>query len=101
MLRGVDLVEVRFEPPGKVVLVRPGTTVLQASRLAGVEIATGCTRGQCGTDAVQVAGSADAMEPPGDAERGTLERMGLPPGFRLSCSARVRRGVVQVGLDVF
>jgi ferredoxin len=101
MLPGVGLVEVRFEPVGKVVLVQPGTTLLQASQLAGVEIATGCTRGMCGTDAIAIDGGADGLEPPGPDERGTLERMGLATGFRLSCSARVQRGAVRVALGAF
>lgn len=96
----MDLVEVVFSPPGARVLVRPGLTLLEAGRLAGVTIATGCTRGMCGTDAVRIAAGGE-LEPPGDTERGTLERMGLPAGFRLSCSARVRRGPIQVELDVF
>jgi ferredoxin len=96
----VALVEVRFEPAGKMVLVAEGTTLLAASRAAGLDIATGCTRGMCGTDAVRVTG-ADGLEPPLDQERSTLERMGLDAGFRLSCSARVRAGVVAVDLGAF
>ena len=97
----MDLVEVQFQPAGRIVLVQPGTTLLAASQAAGVEIATGCTAGLCGTDAVRVAAAADGVEPPAAAERSTLERMGLDPAFRLSCSARVRRGVVQVELGAF
>jgi len=97
----VDLVEVQFEPVGRIVLVAPGTTLLAASRAAGVEITTGCTRGMCGTDAVKVAADADGLQPAADPERSTLERMGLDPAFRLSCSARVHRGVVRVQLGAF
>lgn len=95
----MHLVEVQFEPVGKVVFVSPGTTLLAASSAAGVEIACGCRRGMCGTDAVKVSG--EGLEPPTDPERSTLERMGLEPGFRLSCSARVRTGVVTVRLGEF
>ena len=97
MLPRVALVEVRFEPAGVVVLVAEGTTLLAASRAAGIDIATGCTRGMCGTDAVRVS-RGDGLEPPVDPERSTLERMGLDAAFRLSCSARVRTGVVSVDL---
>lgn len=97
----MDLVEVRFQPAGAFVLVQPGTTLLEASRLAGVDIATGCTRGMCGTDAVRVTGDPGHLEPATADERSTLERMGLEPTFRLSCSARVRRGPVCVELDAF
>lgn len=95
----VHLVEVQFEPAGKVVFVSPGTTLLAASAAAGVEIACGCRRGMCGTDAVKVGG--DGLEPAAEPERSTLERMGLEPGFRLSCSARVTAGVVRVQLGEF
>lgn len=97
----MDLVEVRFEPASAFVLVQPGTTLFEASRLAGVEIATGCTRGRCGTDVVRVAAAAGALEPAHGDERGTLERMGLDAGCRLSCVARVRAGPVRVELGVF
>jgi ferredoxin len=93
----MDLVEVRFPAAGKSVFVQPGTTVLAAAGMAGVEIATGCTRGMCGTDAVRVeAVPPPALDPAGEAEAGTLARMGLGAGCRLACSARVRVGLVTV-----
>ncbi len=96
----MDLVEVRFPAAGTFVCVPPGTTLLAAAGLAGVEILTGCTRGICGTDAVRVVvGRQDALEPPGATEQGTLERMGVPSGCRLACSARVRVGTVEVRGD--
>ncbi|MBX3462835.1 MAG: (2Fe-2S)-binding protein [Planctomycetes bacterium] len=91
------LVEVRFPAAGTFVCVPAGTTLLAAAEAAGVEIATGCRRGMCGTDAVRVATEGDGvLEAPQDAERGTLERMGLVAGCRLACSAKVRAGVVAV-----
>lgn len=96
------LVEVRFEPAGRTVWVRPGDTLLHAAGLAGVDIATGCTRGDCGTDAVRVVRGGDAVEAAAAGERATLERMGLDDGFRLSCSARLRAGgPVVVAVDAF
>lgn len=93
----MDLVEVRFAVAGRSVFVQPGTTLLAAAGLAEVEILTGCTRGMCGTDAVRVAcAPADALEPPAEHERGTLERMGVGGDCRLACSARVRSGRVDV-----
>jgi ferredoxin len=93
----MDLVEVRFPAAGTFVCVPAGTTLLAAAATAGVELATGCRRGMCGTDAVRVdVDRADALEPPGAAELGTLQRMGLAAGCRLACSARVRAGVVVV-----
>jgi ferredoxin len=95
----MDLVEVHFAAAGRTVFVPPGTTLLAAAGLAGVDVLTGCTRGMCGTDAAVVAASPDALEPPADPERATLARMGLPAGARLLCSARVRRGRVEVRGD--
>ncbi len=100
LLASVNLVEVQFEPVGKVVFVSPGTTVLAAAEAAGVDIPCGCRRGMCGTDAVRVE-PAEALAPSADPERSTLERMGLDDGFRLSCSTRVERGVVRVQLGQF
>ena len=96
----MDLVEVRFPAAGKIVFVQPGTTLLAAAGMAGVEIMTGCTRGMCGTDAVVVSPDReDALERPGVPEAGTLLRMGLAAGCRLACSARVRAGVIEVRGD--
>lgn len=93
----MDLVEVSFRGAGKAVFVQPGTTLLAAAEMAGVEILTGCTRGMCGTDAVRVAVvDGETLEPPADHEAGTLARMGLGPDCRLACSARVRAGRVEV-----
>jgi ferredoxin len=92
----MDLVEVQFANADKVVFVQPGTTLLAAARLAGVDWPTGCTRGMCGTDAARVAAAGGALEDAAAAERGTLERMGLPADCRLLCSARVRTGKIAV-----
>lgn len=95
------LVEVSFQPAGKVVFVQPGTTLLAAAGMAGLDVLSGCTRGMCGTDAVQVHGGAGDLDPPTDAEGGTLSRMGVGGGFRLACSARVRSGRIEVILGAF
>lgn len=96
----MDLVEVHFAGPGKTVFVQPGTTLLAAAGLAGVEVLTGCTRGMCGTDAARVhLDRADALLPAADPERSTLERMGLAAGCRLLCSARVQCGRIEVAGD--
>ena len=96
----MDLVEVHFVGPGKTVFVSPGTTLLAAAGLAGVDVLTGCTRGMCGTDAARVVvDRPDALAAPSDPERGTLERMGLASGCRLLCSARVQCGRIEVQGD--
>jgi nitrite reductase (NADH) large subunit len=96
----MDLVEVCFAGPARTVFVQPGTTLLAAAALVGVDVLTGCTRGMCGTDAAEVAAEpADALDPPGEPERSTLARMGLGASSRLLCSARVRRGRIEVRGD--
>ena len=96
----MDLVEVTFTAAKKTVFVQPGTTLLAAAHLAGVDWPTGCTRGMCGTDAANVCtSSVDSLEPARDPERGTLDRMGLPAECRLLCSARARSGRIEVRGD--
>ncbi len=98
---GVTLVEVCFDPGGHLVWVAPETTVLAAATAAGVEIATGCTRGQCGTDAVRVVEGEAGLRPAAPGERGTLDRMGLSADFRLACSAVIERGPLRIDIDAF
>jgi len=95
----MNLVEVHFEAADKTVFVQPGTTLLAAAEMAGVEIMTGCTRGMCGTDAHRLTAGADALEPAEEPEQGTLDRMGVGADCRLLCSAKVRAGKVSVAGD--
>ncbi len=93
--------EVVFEPAGVRVEVQSGITILAASQCAGVAIFSGCTEGMCGTDPVHILAGQEFLSPPEDHEKGTLERMGLGVAFRLSCSARLLGGTVQVRTDAF
>lgn len=95
----MNLTEVHFSEADKTVFVQPGTTLLAAAEMAGVEIMTGCTRGMCGTDAHRVTAEPDALEEADEDEQGTLDRMGVGPDCRLLCSAKVRLGKVTVGGD--
>ena len=60
--KSMNLTEVHFSEADKTVFVQPGTTLLAAAEMAGVEIMTGCTRGMCGTDAHRVTAEPDALE---------------------------------------
>ncbi|MBI5853336.1 MAG: (2Fe-2S)-binding protein [Planctomycetes bacterium] len=95
------LVEVRFLPVDRRAWLTPGSTLLEAGAAAGVEIVTGCTRGMCGTDPVRVREGHEGLRGPAEHERGTLDRMGLGPEWRLACSARVERGPVVVEVGAF
>ncbi len=79
-----DRVEVRFEPSGVTALTEPGTTVVEAARLAGVVVPMACGgRGTCGACAVRVL--EGALAEPDDIERAALGR--APGNIRFGCRA--------------
>jgi adenylate cyclase len=83
-------------PDGRFVEVMPGTTVLEASRLAGIPHAHVCGgRGRCSTCRVRVRGEIGSIEPPGEDELRVLRRIGATPNVRLACQLRPR-GAVEV-----
>lgn len=88
--------EVVFWPSGKSVRVRRGTSVLDASRRAGVSIATRCGgKAACFMCKVTVRPGSE-LAPIGDAERRKLAGLD-EKGIRLSCQTRVA-GRVEVEL---
>lgn len=89
------LVTVTFMPEGRSAQVRPGTTLLDASRRARVSIRTRCGGvAGCLMCKVSVAPecepSLNAPSAPEARKLGTL----LDEGVRLSCQARVKANVV-------
>jgi adenylate cyclase len=83
-------------PDGRFVEVMPGTSVLEASRLAGIPHAHVCGgRGRCSTCRVRVRGEACNIDPPGEEELRVLRRIGATPNIRLACQLRPR-GAVEV-----
>jgi adenylate cyclase len=88
-------------PGGRTVTAPAGTSVLEASRLAGAGIphASVCGgRGRCSTCRVRVVGGLDALPPPAEAERRVLRRVGAAPDVRLACQTRPRGNVAVVPL---
>jgi adenylate cyclase len=76
-------------PSGQQVVVQPGTTILEASRIAGIPHASVCGgRGRCSTCRVRVSDGLERLPPASDAERKVLERVGAPPNVRLACQTR-------------
>jgi len=77
-------VTVTFEPSGKRATVVPGTTLLEAARLAGENIMAPCGgKGTCGKCAVRVVrGEVGSVRPMARAVR-------LPKGMYLACLAEV------------
>jgi adenylate cyclase len=83
-------------PDGRRVEVTRGTTILEASRIAGVPHASVCGgRGRCSTCRVRVIEGQEHIPEPSPAELKVLERVGASPGTRLACQARPT-GPVQV-----
>jgi adenylate cyclase len=81
-------------PDGRRVAIAPGTTVLEASRAAGIPHASLCGgRGRCSTCRVRVGAGLDALPPPSADEARVLRRVGLPSNVRLACQTRPTRDV--------
>lgn len=76
-------------PDGREVLIAPGTTVLEASRAAGIPHASLCGgRGRCSTCRTRVRAGADGLPEPSVDELRVLRRIGAPPDVRLACQLR-------------
>jgi adenylate cyclase len=83
-------------PDGRFVEVTPGTSVLEASRIAGIPHASVCGgRGRCSTCRVRVRAEIHSIDPPSGSELRVLQRIGARPNIRLACMLRPR-GAVEV-----
>jgi adenylate cyclase len=81
-------------PDGRIVEVTPGTSVLEASRLAGIQHASVCGgRGRCSTCRIRVRGETHSIDPPGEDELRVLRRIGAASNIRLACQLRPRGAV--------
>jgi adenylate cyclase len=86
-------------PDGQRVLVERGTSILDASRGAGIPHASVCGgRGRCSTCRVRVTTGAEHIAPPSEAERRVLERVKAGMLVRLACQARPRGDIEIVPL---
>lgn len=76
-------------PDGRRVEIPPGTTILEASRMAGIPHASVCGgRGRCSTCRVRVSSGLEHLPTASPEERRVLERVGAPPNVRLACQTR-------------
>jgi adenylate cyclase len=76
-------------PVGQRVAVRPGTTILEASRMLDYPQASVCGgRGRCSTCRTRISGGLDLLPPPNQQEHAVLERIGAPPNVRLACQTK-------------
>jgi len=81
-------------PDGRFVDVTPGTSVLEASRIAGIPHASVCGgRGRCSTCRVRVRGEINSTDPPAALERRVLRRIAATDNIRLACQLRPRSNV--------
>ena len=87
--------EVAFTP-GPTVLAQGGETLLDLAEANGVPMEAGCRMGMCGADPVRVTIGMENLSSVSSAERATLERLGLPDGCRMACSAHVQGPVTVV-----
>lgn len=83
--RSRGLLQVTY-PDGRRVTIKPGTTVLEASRQHGIPHASVCGgRGRCSTCRVRVVDGFATLPTASDEERKVLRRVGAPDGVRLAC----------------
>ena len=76
-------------PRGRRVTVTPGTSILEASRSAGIPHASVCGgRGRCSTCRVRINEGLEACPEPDADEVRVLTRVGAPAGVRLACQLR-------------
>lgn len=76
-------------PGDRRVKVQRGTTILEASRIAGIPHASVCGgRGRCSTCRVRVWRGAETLPEAGEQESGVLARIGAPANMRLACQTR-------------
>lgn len=76
-------------PRGRRVTVTPGTSILEASRSAGIPHASVCGgRGRCSTCRVRINEELEACPEPDADEVRVLTRVGAPAGVRLACQLR-------------
>lgn len=76
-------------PEGQRVSILAGTTILEASRAAGVPHAAVCGgRGRCSTCRVRIGRGMEALPPADETELKVLARVGATPNMRLACQTR-------------
>ncbi len=86
-------------PDGTTIAVSPGTSVLEASRAAGIPHAAVCGgRGRCSTCRIRVTQGGEDLPPPAAEEARVLARIGATPAIRLACQLRPTRDLAVVPL---
>ncbi len=96
LMRRKGLVRLVYPGPQNVEVSR-GTSVLEASRLAGIPHASVCGgRGRCSTCRIRIGKSEVALPEASEEECKVLARVGAPPRVRLACQLRPEAGRLEV-----
>jgi len=86
-------IEVRFSA-GEKVKVSAGSTILEASRLAGVSHASICGgNGRCSTCRTRILTDHEGLNPPTIEESKVLQRIGAAPNIRLACQVKLHKDI--------
>ena len=90
--------KVRFEPDGIEIEVPLGTSILDASRLAGAQVGSACGGVcACSTCHVYVKQGLDALKPATDREEDIMDKaFDVRPTSRLGCQSSITRDVTVV-----
>jgi len=95
VLRGLRLLATRHRAiavtygDGRRVVIQPGTTLLEASRIGNIPHASVCGgRSRCSTCRVHVLAGGEQLPPPGEEEARVLARIHAAPAIRLACQVR-------------
>ena len=81
-------------PDGRRVVIQPGTSLLEASRIGNIPHASvGGGRGRCSTCRVRVIEGLGALPSPMEEELRVLTRIHAPPSVRLACQARPKAAI--------
>lgn len=86
---------IRFLPSERAVEIVAGeATLLEATRAAGLPIASACgENGACARCGLAVLEGAEALEPESERERRIKQRNRIDPALRLACRVRPRGDV--------
>jgi len=86
--------EVVFQPEGKHVRVKAGSSVLESARLAGVDLTSICGgKGECGKCKALIE-NMESVSPPTEIEKEILTSEELSQGYRLACRTLIRDSLI-------
>ncbi|HDO41670.1 MAG TPA: DUF4445 domain-containing protein [Candidatus Bathyarchaeota archaeon] len=87
--------EVVFQPEGKHMKIPSGKTILEAAKIAGVDLISICGGlGKCGKCRVVIEKGSDKTNPLTSIERNFLSEAEIAAGYRLACQTIIRGPLV-------